>query len=159
MNARRISSNYLPHRNFLSGHNAVKVTYQCMFFRHQCIHDCKYSCKSQWYCCRASSRDKRVMKRCIHQHLEEVAISKSHGKCLKRKYFRDSPKGTKRLRNKKTTKKKRKKRTNSKKKRNKRKVTKRWKKTKSRRKKMTNRRGRRGGRRRGRSGQKDQGGR
>ena len=83
MNDSHISSNYLPsflaHRKFLSGHNSAKVTYLCKFCRHQCIQGCKYSCacKKQWYCCRGSSRDKRVVKRCIHHRLEKVAVTKS----------------------------------------------------------------------------------
>ena len=123
MNDCHISRNCLPRfsedlarRNFLSGHNSAKVTYLCKFCRLQCIQGCKYSCKSQWYCCRASSRDKRVVKRCIHQRLEKVEMTKSHGKCLKQKYFRDSSKRTKSMRKKTTTKKTRKKRTNRKKK-------------------------------------------
>ena len=106
----------LARRNFLSGHNSAKVTYLCKFCRHQCIQGCMYSCKSQWYCCRASLRDKRVVKRCIHQRLKKVEMTKSHGKCLKQKYFSDFPKRTKSMRKKTTTKKTRKKRTNRKKK-------------------------------------------
>ena len=52
-----------------------------------------------------------MVKRCIYQRLEKVTITKSNGKCLKRKYFRDSPKRTKRMRKKKRARKKRKKRT------------------------------------------------
>ena len=129
----------LARRNFLSGHNSAKVTYLCKFCRHRCIQGCKYSCRSQWYCCRASLRDKRVVKRCIHQGLEKVEMSKLHGKCLKQKYFRDSPKRTKRMRNKKMTKKTRKKRTKRKKKTKRRKMKNWRKKTNRTRKKKTNR--------------------
>ena len=147
MNDCHISANCLPsffedlaRRNFLLGHNSAKVTYLCKFCRHQCIQGCKYSCKSQWYCCRASSRDKLVVKRCIHQRLEKVEMTKSHGKCLKGKYFSDSPQKTNRMRKKTTTKKKtRKKRTKRKKKTKRSKMTSWRKKANRTRKKKTNR--------------------
>ena len=129
MNDCHISTNCLPsffedlaRRNFLSGHNSAKVTYLCKFCRPQCIQGCKYSCKSQWYSCRASLRDKRVVKRCIHQRLGKVEITKSHGKCLKQKYFSDSQERTKRIRKKTTRKTTRKKRTKRKKKTKRRKM-------------------------------------